>query len=165
VLFTKSLSSESYQLSLLSQIFFNNELWKKLNLYSFTDEKQVLFQEKVANTSLVLYIHSNMCTPCVEREIENFLVLTKTKEIKLNNPLVIIAGYKKEVINKSPTFSSILSYVYYIPKNKESNEFEKLSKPCMVLFKSGYPKLVYLSSGAQNAYFEVWKSFLLKSGI
>jgi hypothetical protein len=164
-LFYKSLTSEGYLISLYSQIYLNKDLWKELNLFNLSDEKKVPFQKLVSKTSLVLFIHSDMCTPCVEHEIKNFLGLHKNHGFDINNSLVIIAGYKKEVIQKNPTFSPILSFAYYIPRKEVASEFKNLTKPCMVLFKSGYPNLVYLSSGSQDAYFEVWKSFVLKSGI
>jgi hypothetical protein len=161
----KGLISEGYLISLHSQTYLNNDLWKELKLFTLSYEKKIPFKQLARNTSLVLFIHSDMCTPCVEHEIENFLGLHKNHGFDINNSLVILAGYKKEVIQKNPTFSPILSFAYYIPKKEVASEFKNLTKPCMVLFKSGYPNLVYLSSGSQDAYFEAWKSFVLKSGI
>ncbi len=162
---TKSLTSEGYRVSLYSQIYLNNDLWKELKLYTLKDEKSIPFRKLASNTTLVLYIHSNMCTPCIEHEIKNFLGLHENHGFNMKNSVVILAGFKKEVIQKIPTLTPILSSAYYIPKNEVVTEFENLSKPCMILFKSGYPNLVYLSSGSKDAYFEAWKDMVLKSGL
>ena len=159
----QALLKESFIVSLESQVYHDRDLWSNLNLYNVTDGKRAQFKSFLGNKSLVLFIHSNMCNSCVEKEIENFLTLLADDRLKLDNALVILGGFKRDVIENSSNFKSIINSAYYIPKNELHFNFERLSKPCMVLFKFGYPEFVYLSSGSQEEYFKVWKSFMLKS--
>lgn len=102
------------------------------------------FSNLVHDTTLVYYFDSDMCSPCLEREIDN---LKKIKnENSYVNLIIIMNGFTKDYVFRDPKFQDLKSEIFISKKplfkaGKLTNSpVAMLIKDSDILFISHIPK-------------------------
>lgn len=153
-----SLLNNYYELQKASWVHSLYGLNKEITLTSQNNSKMRL-SELLQGFTLLFFFNSSMCTPCVNREIENMKELMKT--LKSINLIVIAQGYSSNYIFKDSKFKGLESSIFTVSQSPlvAGNLVET---PSFVLFKNRVPLFFFHPDKNHNRYFDILMQVLEK---